>query len=446
MNNDKPVIKVEAISKLYRLGVEEERAENFASSLFRNIRNPIKNYRKYRSLYNFDDVLEESGSGGQKSSGDVLWAVNDVSFEVKQGELLGLIGRNGAGKSTLLKILSRITPPTKGRIVLKGKVSSLLEVGTGFHPELTGRDNVFLNGAILGMRKKEIERKFDQIVDFSGVEKFLDTPVKRYSSGMRVRLAFSVAAHLEPDILIIDEVLAVGDGPFQRKCKGKMEEVGKQGRTVIYVSHNMPSVMQTCTRVILLDQGRIVADGEPHDIVGQYMKGDSISMAQCKWADDATAPQGKVARLRGLGVSTETGVITDKYDIRHPIHVSIEYEVLEPGHVLMPTFSLIGEDGNLACVAIDQDSAWRGRPRPVGRYVSTGVIPGNFLGEGMITVNTAMWTVKPKREIQYFAPEGVGFRVFDTLEGDSAKGDYKGGIDGSIRPIFNWVTKTDIKG
>jgi lipopolysaccharide transport system ATP-binding protein len=357
---------------------------------------------------------------------------------------LGIIGRNGAGKSTLLKILSRITPPTTGRIVIKGKVSSLLEVGTGFHPELTGRENVFLNGAILGMRKKEIKKKFDQIVDFSGVEKFLDTPVKRYSSGMRVRLAFSVAAHLEPDILIIDEVLAVGDGPFQKKCKGKMEEVGKQGRTVIYVSHIMPSVMQTCTRVILLNEGRIAADGSPHDVVGQYLKGDSISMAECQWPDSATAPQGKVARLCSLRICTEDGRVADRYDIRHPVCISIEYEVLEPGHVLMPTFSLIGEEGNLACVAIDQDKSWRGRPRPIGRYVSTGIIPGNFLGEGLMTVNTAMWTVKPQREMQYVAKEGVAFRVFDSMEGDSAKGDYKGGIDGSIRPAFKWVTHNHV--
>jgi homopolymeric O-antigen transport system ATP-binding protein len=241
MKDGEPIIKVENVSKLYRIGVKELENDNLASTLFGFVRNPIKNYKKYRSLYNFDDVL--SGQR-EESASDILWALRDISFDVKQGELLGIIGRNGAGKSTILKILSRITAPTNGNVIIHGRVSSLLEVGTGFHPELSGRDNVYLNGTILGMRKKEIDKKFDEIVEFSGVEQFLETPVKRYSSGMRVRLAFAVAAHLEPDVLIIDEVLAVGDAVFQKKCLGKMQEVGKLGRTVLFVSHSMPAVMQ----------------------------------------------------------------------------------------------------------------------------------------------------------------------------------------------------------
>jgi lipopolysaccharide transport system ATP-binding protein len=235
MSNNNSVIRVEDVSKIFRIGLQDDEKDNLASAAFDFIRSPIKNYKKYRSLYNFDDVLNDGGADGGASNDSVLWALNGVSFEVGQGELLGIIGRNGAGKSTLLKILSRITPPTRGKVTIHGRISSLLEVGTGFHPELTGRDNVYLNGTVLGMRKSEIDKKFDQIVEFSGVERFLDTPVKRYSSGMRVRLAFSVAAHLEPEILIIDEVLAVGDAAFQQKCLGKMEEVGKaEGRCCSY--------------------------------------------------------------------------------------------------------------------------------------------------------------------------------------------------------------------
>ena len=235
MTNKKIVIKVEHISKCYRIGLKETMQDSFLSTIGGFIKNPLKNYRNYRSLYNFDDINPDQN----ESPSDVIWAVRDISFEVQEGEIVGIIGVNGAGKSTLLKILSKITAPTSGRVTIRGRVSSLLEVGTGFHPELTGRENVYLNGTILGMRKKEIDRKFDEIVDFSGIEKFIDTPVKRYSSGMKVRLAFAVAAHLEPEILIIDEVLAVGDARFQKKCMDKMKEVGQHGRTVLFVSHSI---------------------------------------------------------------------------------------------------------------------------------------------------------------------------------------------------------------
>jgi lipopolysaccharide transport system ATP-binding protein len=254
-------VRVENLSKMYRIGIEEGRADTLVGSLGNLFKTPVRNLRRLARLSRFK---EEEGQ-------DILWALRDISFEVQRGEVLGVIGRNGAGKSTLLKLLSRITYPSKGRIEILGRVSSLLEVGTGFHPELTGRENVYLNGTILGMTRKEIDRKFDEIVDFSGVEKFLDTPVKRYSSGMRVRLAFSVAAHLEPEILLIDEVLAVGDVEFQKKCLGKMENIATGGRTILFVSHQMAAVQNLCTRAVLLGDGRLLANGPTSEIISLYM-------------------------------------------------------------------------------------------------------------------------------------------------------------------------------
>jgi len=265
-------IKVENLSKIYRIGVNDNIHEHLGNAMFDFIKSPIKNYRKYRSLYRFDDVNFDHVENTNNTS-DVIWALRDVSFQVQEGEVVGIIGANGAGKSTLLKILSRITEPTRGFAEIRGKISSLLEVGTGFHQELTGRENIYLNGTILGMTKKDVDAKFDAIVDFSGVEKYLDTPVKRYSSGMRVRLAFSVAAHLEPDILLIDEVLAVGDASFQSKCLGKMSEVSRQGRTVLFVSHNMAAVESLCNRSILLEEGKVMADSDTDRVIMKYLSG-----------------------------------------------------------------------------------------------------------------------------------------------------------------------------
>ncbi len=260
------VVSVENLSKAYLLG-RQAKQDTFFGSVAAVVKSPLRNFRQLHRLNTFN--LSEGGEENE----DILWALRDVSFEVKQGEVLGIIGRNGAGKSTLLKILSQIAYPTHGRAKIHGRVSALLEVGTGFHPELTGRENVYLNGTILGMQKAEIDSKFDEIVDFSGVEKFLDTPVKRYSSGMKVRLAFSVAAHLEPEILIIDEVLAVGDAEFQKKCLGKMQDISTgEGRTVLFVSHNMRAVDDLCHRAILLDGGTVAANGDPSDIIKQYLQ------------------------------------------------------------------------------------------------------------------------------------------------------------------------------
>ncbi len=259
-------IRVENLSKRYRIGLKEEVHDTLAGAASDWIKRPGKNLRRLRRLTTF------SGNG-RHDDPDIIWALRDVSFEVKPGEVVGIIGRNGAGKSTLLKILSRITHPTSGRVELHGRVSSLLEVGTGFHPELTGRENIYLNGTILGMTRAEINRKFDEIVDFSEVEKFIDTPVKRYSSGMRVRLAFSVAAYLEPEILLIDEVLAVGDVEFQKKCLGKMGDVAKEGRTVLFVSHNMAAISALCSSSLLLKNGNILIKTKTEDVVTQYISG-----------------------------------------------------------------------------------------------------------------------------------------------------------------------------
>ena len=261
MMTDAFSVRVESLSKRYRIGERDERSESLVQSLGRTVTSPVRNFRSLRRLHRF----------GQTHDSNILWALRDVSFELQPGDVLGVIGGNGAGKSTLLKLLSRITDPTDGRAFLRGRVASLLEVGTGFHGDLTGRENIFLNGSLLGMRRREILSRFDEIVEFSGVQQFVDTPVKRYSSGMYVRLAFSVAAHVDPDILIADEVLAVGDAEFQQKCLGKMREAAGGGRTVIFVSHNQTSVTNLCTRAIWLDQGSVRREGDVAEVTSSYL-------------------------------------------------------------------------------------------------------------------------------------------------------------------------------
>jgi lipopolysaccharide transport system ATP-binding protein len=255
-------IQVNDISKRYRIGLKKEVQDTFVGAFMHFVKRPVKNLQRLRNLSHFSENRQDPE--------DIIWALKDVSFEVTRGEVVGIIGRNGTGKSTLLKILARITEPTKGRAVVRGRVGALLEVGTGFHPELTGRENTYLNGTILGMKKAEIDRKFDDIVDFAEVEKFIDTPVKRYSSGMRVRLAFAVAAHLQPEILLVDEVLAVGDTAFQKKCVGKMGNIAKEGRTILFVSHRMASIRKLCKSVYWLDDGTIREIGPADEVVTNY--------------------------------------------------------------------------------------------------------------------------------------------------------------------------------
>ena len=432
----KSAIKVDNLSKVYRIGLRGETNDSFGRAVFEFVRSPFKNYKQYRSLYRFSDAELSDDYVGE----DILWALKDVSFSVGQGEVVGIIGVNGAGKSTLLKVVSNITPPTMGKITIRGRVSSLLEVGTGFHPELTGRENVYLNGTILGMRKLEVDRKFDEIVDFAGVDKFLDTPVKRYSMGMRVRLAFAVAAHLEPEILIIDEVLAVGDAEFQKKCLSKMEDVGKEGRTVLFVSHNMAAITRLCPRGILLSAGSVIADGDTHAVVSSYLTSGLGSVAARDWPDVGDAPGDDSVRLRSLRVTDGEGNVSEGFDIRYPIGLVMEYDVLQDGHVLMPYFSLTNEEGVTVFSTIDQDMKWHTNARVPGRYVSTAWIPGNLLGEGMMYVQAAMRTKHRKyRPIQM--ADAVAFNVVDKMEEGSARGEWVGRLGGAVRPKLDWTTK-----
>jgi lipopolysaccharide transport system ATP-binding protein len=382
-------------------------------------------------------IHPRGGSASTDPSREEFWALQDVSFTIKPGERVGIIGRNGAGKSTLLKILSRITDPSAGRLGIRGRVASLLEVGTGFHPELTGRENIYLNGAVLGMSRVDIKRKFDEIVAFAEVEQFLDTPVKRYSSGMYVRLAFAVAAHLEPEILIVDEVLAVGDASFQKKCLGKMEDVGREGRTVIFVSHNMAAITRLCERGILLDKGHAMADGPAHQIAGSYLRSGLGSTGTREWNDPWRAPGNDVVKLARVSVRSEEGKIVDAIDIRRPVSVEMEYEVLKPNWVLVPNFQFFTEDGTCAFIVHDFESEWRRQPRPVGRFRSSMCIPGNFFAEGNLSVVAAMGTYDPFTA-HFHEVDTVAFQVVDTIEGDSARGDYAGPLPGVVRPTFPW--------
>jgi lipopolysaccharide transport system ATP-binding protein len=419
-------IQVKNLSKQYRIGASQAQ--------YRTIRESISD-----ALVGPFSRLRNSKPGNRDASPDTIWALKDVSFEAKHGEAIGIVGPNGAGKSTLLKILSRITEPTAGRVEIRGRVGSLLEVGTGFHPELTGRENIYLNGAILGMKRAEIERKFDEIVAFSEIEKFLDTPVKRYSSGMYVRLAFAVAAHLEPEILLVDEVLAVGDAAFQRKCLGKMEDVSAQGRTVLFVSHNMPAVTALCSRAILLQHGTVTLDGPSHEVVGRYLSDGRDIMAEKIWPQLGEAPGNEIVRLRAARVRTEEGQISEYFDIRRSVGVEIEYDVLQSGHVLVPNYHFFTETGILAFVAIDQDPTWKRQPRPKGRFTSTAWVPANFLAEGKMVVGVAVSTLKPKH-IHFFEQAALAFQVVDRLDSETARGDYTGRMPGVVRPLLRWTT------
>ena len=377
----------------------------------------------------------DSGCG----KGNDLWALRDISFEAAQGEILGLIGRNGAGKSTLLKIISKITAPTSGEVKMRGKVASLLEVGTGFHPELTGRENVYLNGSILGMNRREVATKFDQIVAFSEVEKFIDTPVKRYSSGMYVRLAFAVAAHLESDILLVDEVLAVGDAAFQRKCLKQLDDVTGAGRTVLFVSHNMGAITSLCPRTLLLDQGRLIADGPSHQIVAQYLDTGHGVTTHRSWPDLEKAPGNEIVRLRSVSVIDRKGQIVDFVPINQPIGVAVEYEVLRPGHHFSPTLAFFNDEGLCTFWSPDNDENWRGRKRSPGRYRSVAWIPGEIMAEGVMVVTLAMVTLSPKK-VHVRERDVVSFQVVDPADGTTAKMDWSGEVPGVMRPRLLWQT------
>ena len=337
--------------------------------------------------------------------------------------MLGIIGRNGAGKSTLLKILSRITEPTTGRIEIDGRVASLLEVGTGFHPELTGRENIYLNGAILGMTKAEIRRKFDEIVDFSGVEQFLDTPVKRYSSGMYVRLAFAVAAHLEPEILIVDEVLAVGDMEFQKKCLGKMKAVSaNEGRTVLFVSHNLGVIANLCSQVILLRKGMMAGQGAPAGIISEYIGAGDARTGEATWPDNRSATNDRVA-IRAARV-TSNGQISTDVAIDRPVMLEIEFEVFQPTGNLTSSIHLFDKQGTwVLCSGVKSEKF------EPGRYVHRYHIPPNFLNDGRYYFNIML--VRNATIMEQYIPEAIAFFVHETGVG---REEYGGVISGCIRP------------
>ncbi|MEM3433755.1 MAG: ABC transporter ATP-binding protein, partial [Candidatus Methanomethyliaceae archaeon] len=367
--------------------------------------------------------------------------LRDVSFEVKRGEVVGIIGRNGAGKTTLLKILSRITDPTEGYAEIHGRVGSLLEVGTGFHPELTGRENIYLNGAILGMKKAEIDRYFDEIVEFAEIEKFLDTPVKRYSSGMYVRLAFAVAAHLQPEILLVDEVLAVGDAAFQKKCLGKMGDVAREGRTVLFVSHNMEAIRRLCEQAILLECGKLRRWGEVESVISDYIGQMINRRPERVWPSVESAPGDNIVRLHAVRVNDDKGNVNNTFDIRRPIFIEIHYWNLAEGIKRAPGIHVWNDQGICVFMSYDHSSSeWQQRVFPRGLIKSRCRIPGNFLAEGRFWVTVAINTEVGQSFAHVVEKDVVSFEVFDPGEGDSVRGENQNKWGGVVRPMLEWET------
>jgi lipopolysaccharide transport system ATP-binding protein len=415
-------IRVENLSKQYRIGGRQKGYRTIRETIIDAISGLFRRWR---------------GGGRLPGHEETIWALEAVSFEVRQGEVLGIIGRNGAGKSTLLKILSRITEPTEGRVELYGRVGSLLEIGAGFHPELTGRENIFLNGAIIGMRQAEIRRKFDEIAAFAEIEKFIDTPIKRYSSGMYVRLAFAVAAHLEPEILLVDEVLAVGDAQFQKKCLGKMSEVAGEGRTVLFVSHNMAAVQSLCNRAIWLEEGNLVKDGQPNQVVSEYLKASSTSLAEQIWDDVEAAPGNDVVRLHRVSIRPERGTPGDEINIRTPLVMEFEYWNLKPGTHLNLSISVYNQQGiHVFATTTLKEPVWHGRPFPSGLFRSICHIPGDLLNDGMYRVQVLI--VKDEGIVVHRQQDALVFDIKDSAE---VRGNWYGQWPGVIRPALIWKTE-----
>jgi lipopolysaccharide transport system ATP-binding protein len=363
-----------------------------------------------------DQIAEGVKSWMRRTNGapnrvDHIWALRNVSLEVKTGEIVGLVGRNGAGKSTLLKVLSRITEPTEGRAEIFGRVGSLLEVGTGFDRELTGRENIFLSGAILGMKKAEIERKFDEIVAFAEIDKFTETPVKRYSSGMYLRLAFAVAAHLDPEILLLDEVLAVGDAAFQKRCLGKMEEVARGGRTILFVSHNLAAITRFCSRCIWVDGGRIRADGDTEEIVAAYLASGVRDAGEVAFAE-GERPGSEYVQLNGIRVRDSAGAVAAVVDARHQFTIEVDYSLLRPSPSLRVGITLLSSDGSALLSSTDIESQQGELARVPGQYVSRCTIPGDFLNYGQYFVSVG--ADFPMIQSHFFSDRTLSFQVERT--------------------------------
>jgi lipopolysaccharide transport system ATP-binding protein len=420
----KPAIRVRGLAKRYRV-TSTNRAGGYQTlreSIVDAVAAPLRRLR--------------SGSGEDTRAARDFWALRDVSFDVQPGEVVGIIGRNAAGKSTLLKILSRIVEPTSGRAEVRGRIASLLEVGTGFHPELTGRENTYMNGSILGMSRREIARKFDEIVAFSEIEQFLDTPVKRYSSGMYVRLAFAVAAHLEPEILVVDEVLAVGDAAFQQKCLGKMTEAGRAGRTILFVSHNMQAVSMLCSRAVILREGRLYRQGPAWQMVRDYLESRVDQRAEVFWSTGA-GPGDDNARIRSVRVLDASHRVSSDHDITKPVAIEMKLEVLRPGSAFETSFHLLNQDG--VCIFAIGSPLFPTdphRPAEAGLYRSTCHIPADFLNDGKHYISAFL--VRNAALISAKAHEVAAFTAHDY--GTSRSG-YLGKIIGAVRPRLPWTVE-----
>jgi lipopolysaccharide transport system ATP-binding protein len=385
------------------------------------------------------DVLSNAAKNmfSSKSGKKEFYALQNINLDIEKGERVGIIGRNGAGKSTLLKILSRITPPTRGSVKLRGRVGSLLEVGTGFHPELTGRENIYLNGSILGLKKKEINTKLDEIIDFSGVEKFIDTPLKHHSSGMQLRLAFSVAAHLEPEILLIDEVLAVGDMEFQKKCLGKMEEVSKSdGRTILFVSHNLDSLRKFCTTAILLDSGKMIDRGNTEKIINLYASKHLETKSMMVW-ESGVESYNKEVILHKIYLKDDSGLIRSRFDTTEKVGISMEYEVKKDEVSFTHGINVFNQENVNIFNSHDVTSSPDTQKRKKGRYISTAWIPGNLLPEGIFSISVAIFLPNPV-DVLIHQHTVVSFETYTDFSKLSARGNYADEFPGIIRPLLQW--------
>ena len=426
------VIKVEDLSKQYRLGnVGTGSIAHDVNRAWYKLRGKEDPYLK----------IGESNDRTQKGNSEYVWALKDINFEVKQGEVLGIIGRNGAGKSTLLKILSRTTTPTTGSVKIRGRVASLLEVGTGFHPELSGRENIFLNGAIMGMTKQEIKRKFDEIVDFAGVERYIDTPVKRYSSGMYVRLAFGVAAHLDSEILIVDEVLAVGDSDFQKKCLGKMGEISNgQGRTVLFVSHDMTNMEALCKNAILLENGKMVQTGSIKNVISSYQKKSTL-IPPFKIFDKGNYPGNEFARICKVSIENSQSQITGSIMIDEMFFIKIWYEDNLASALNTAIIHIKDEYENIIFSTCEFNSpSWESKSIP-GKTLSICELPANFFSEGSYTVLVAIGHYNPNM-VHILLDDLVSFQILETYSGQTVRKNAGNEWPGIVRPFINWKIKS----
>jgi lipopolysaccharide transport system ATP-binding protein len=414
-----PVIEIRQLGKKYRIGKSES---------YLALRDVMHN--RLKNLFSFG-----------KQPSEEFWALNDINFDVKQGDRVGIIGKNGAGKSTLLKILSRVTWPTTGNITIRGRLASLLEVGTGFHPELTGRENIYFNGSILGLKKAEIDRQFDAIVDFSGVQQFLDSPLKYYSSGMQLRLAFAVAAHLEPEVLLIDEVLAVGDLEFQKKCIGKIEEVSRDhGRTILFVSHNMSYISSLCNTAILLDKGKMVAMGKSSTVVSSYLQQITQRSAEINWSGN-DRPGNNTVRLQSLRLIDFSNQTSDSFPITDAVGIEMTYEVLEDNRVLWLGHNIHNEFGVNIFDTHSTNTNYYREPHKKGIHIAVVWIPGNLLNAGNYFISSAIFN-HLENVVHFHEHQLLRFTIQEVFEEQTARGMSGGDFPGVIRPLLNWTIKT----